>query len=68
MPLYDYKCETCGNQFEMLENLRKNVSRTCHVCGGKSERVISASSLKFTGSGFHCTDYGRYGRINKEKI
>ena len=68
MPLYDYRCETCGNQFEMLESMQKNGSRSCHVCGGKAERVISTSSLKFTGSGFRCTDYGRFGRINKEKI
>ena len=66
MPLYDYRCETCGNQFEMLEGMFKNKSRTCHVCGGKAEKVISSSNLKFKGSGFHITDYGRYGRINKE--
>ena len=68
MPLYEYVCKICGNGFEMLEGMFNNKSRTCHVCGGKAERVISSSSLKFKGSGFHCTDYSCYRSNNKENI
>jgi len=68
MPLYEYICNTCGNGFEMLESMHQNKHRTCNVCGGVAERIISSSILKFKGTGFHITDYGRYGRKNKENI
>ena len=68
MPLYEYICKTCGNSFEILESMQRNKRRICRICGGKAERVISASSLKFKGSGFHITDYGRYGNKYKENI
>ena len=68
MPLYDYRCNNCGHQFELLERMNSIVTKRCRVCGGKAGRVISSSSLQFRGSGFHCTDYGRFGRINKEGI
>ena len=31
----------------------------------KYRRVLCAPSLVFKGSGFHCTDYGKTGRVNE---
>ena len=33
---------------------------SCPICGGEVRRMISAPGLKFKGSGFHTTDYGKY--------
>ena len=68
MALYEYKCGDCGTEFELLESMHRNGSKRCRVCGGIAERVISASSLRFMGSGFHCTDYGRYGKRKQNLI
>lgn len=42
MPLYEYKCQDCGNEFERLVALSDDSrnTRTC-PCGGASRRQIS---------------------------
>jgi len=35
--------------------------KTCPKCGGKVEKLISASSVQFKGSGWYVSDYGRKG-------
>ncbi len=57
MPLYEYKCEKCGNQFEKIENHSAPTTRKCPKCGGKAQRMISAAGIQFKGSGWYVTDY-----------
>jgi hypothetical protein len=35
-------------------------------CGGEVEKLISRSSLRFKGSGWYVTDYGRGGKLPSE--
>ncbi len=58
MPLYEYKCNKCGHRFERLLKSYNEIVKECPVCGGEVERLISASSVQFKGSGFYSTDYG----------
>lgn len=59
MPLYDYRCGTCGKIFEVRQNF-SDAKLTVHEdCGGPLERLISAPALQFKGSGFYITDYAR---------
>jgi predicted nucleic acid-binding Zn ribbon protein len=39
----------------------------CRKCGGRLERLVSASAIQFKGSGFYLTDYGRSGQKALEK-
>ena len=57
LPLYEYKCEKCGNQFEKIENHSAPTTQKCPKCGGKAQRMISAAGIQFKGSGWYVTDY-----------
>jgi putative FmdB family regulatory protein len=46
MPIYEYKCEDCGHQFETL--VRGNEEINCPKCKGKNlTRLLSACSFSF---------------------
>ena len=45
MPLYDYRCVSCGDFREFRPMTESNTSRACPVCGAPSERVIAAPFL-----------------------
>jgi putative FmdB family regulatory protein len=57
LPLYEYKCEKCGNQFEKIESHSAPTTQKCSKCGGKAQRMISAAGIQFKGSGWYVTDY-----------
>ncbi len=57
MPLYEYKCNKCGNQFEKIEGYSAAETQKCPKCGGKADRMISAAGIQFKGSGWYVTDY-----------
>jgi len=60
MPLYEYRCKSCGHTFEVRHARDEQAPKTCLVkgCRGKLRRVISPPlAIIFRGSGFHCNDY-----------
>jgi putative FmdB family regulatory protein len=58
MPLYEYKCESCGETFEVIQKFSDEPLKVHEKCGGGPvERLISPSALKFKGSGWYVTDY-----------
>jgi putative FmdB family regulatory protein len=61
MPLYEYQCSKCGNVFEVIQKYSDAPLKKHQGCGGKVEKLISAPSFQFKGSGFYLTDYGRGG-------
>jgi putative FmdB family regulatory protein len=61
MPLYEYRCMGCGKRIEVLQRLGEARLTECPSCHGVLERLISASALRFKGSGFYITDYARGG-------
>jgi putative FmdB family regulatory protein len=61
MPMYEYKCQGCGQVFELLQRFSDEPLTTHEACGGAVERLISAPGLHFKGSGWYITDYARGG-------
>jgi putative FmdB family regulatory protein len=61
MPLYEYKCEKCGNVFETLQKYSDAPLTVHEGCGGALEKLLSASAFSLKGSGWYVTDYGRGG-------
>jgi len=61
MPIYEYKCQNCGEVFEVKQKFSDEPLTTHEKCGGKVERLISAPALQFKGSGWYVTDYARSG-------
>lgn len=58
MPLYEYKCQSCGETFEVIQKFSDAPLTTHEKCGGHVERVLSPPALQFKGSGWYVTDYG----------
>jgi putative FmdB family regulatory protein len=65
MPLYDYRCEKCGEVTEVRHRYDEPGPSECPHCGGTLTKLISAPSLQFKGSGFYITDYGRAGQTKQ---
>jgi putative FmdB family regulatory protein len=61
MPIYEYKCHRCGQKFEKRQSFSEEPLKTHEECGGDAERLISAPSLHFKGSGWYVTDYAKGG-------
>jgi putative FmdB family regulatory protein len=59
MPLYEYRCEGCGQVFEVLQKFSDEPLSTHAGCGGAVTRLISAAALQFKGTGWYVTDYAR---------
>jgi putative FmdB family regulatory protein len=58
MPLYEYKCASCGETFEIIQKFSDAALEVHEKCGGHVERLISPSALQFKGSGWYVNDYG----------
>ncbi len=60
MPTYQYRCPSCGQEFEKFEKMSAKTRSKCPKCGTRAERLISGGvGLVFKGSGFYITDYKR---------
>jgi putative FmdB family regulatory protein len=59
MPLYEYRCENCGELFEVMQKFSDEPLKTHEKCGGAVQRLLSAPALQFKGSGWYITDYAR---------
>jgi putative FmdB family regulatory protein len=57
MPLYEYRCSKCNRVFEVLQKFSDAPLELHEGCGGPVERLISAPSFQFKGSGWYITDY-----------
>ena len=54
MPIYEYRCLTCGKEVEVMQGLTEGPP-TCE-CGGKMERIISRiGTIIFKGPGWWAT-------------
>jgi putative FmdB family regulatory protein len=61
MPLYEYRCEQCGEQFEVIQKFADEPLTRHDKCGGSVHRLLSAPALQFKGSGWYITDYAKGG-------
>ncbi|MBC8523127.1 zinc ribbon domain-containing protein [PVC group bacterium] len=59
MPTYDYRCDACGHEFELFQQMSAPVKKKCPQCAKlKLKRLIgTGSGVMFKGSGFYETDY-----------
>lgn len=58
MPVYTYRCENCGIQFERQQSFNDDPLKTCPECRKKAlKKVITPTKVIFKGSGFYATDH-----------
>jgi putative FmdB family regulatory protein len=58
MPIYEYRCDACGHEFEAMQKMSANPLSDCPGCG-KSElkKLISAAGFRLKGGGWYETDF-----------
>jgi putative FmdB family regulatory protein len=56
MPVYEYRCRTCGHQFDIQQSFTDDALTTCPECGGELRKVFAPVGISFKGSGFYKTD------------
>ena len=58
MPIYTYRCDSCGVQFERHQFFHDEPLKICPECRKKTLRkVITPTKVIFKGSGFYATDH-----------
>ena len=58
MPVYTYRCENCGVQFERYQKFEDQPLTWCPECNKKALRkVYQPVGIVFKGSGFYATDH-----------
>jgi len=58
MPIYEYRCEHCGD-FEESQRITDPPLQRCPKCRRKVRRLISNTTFQLKGSGWYVTDYAR---------
>jgi putative FmdB family regulatory protein len=67
VPLYEYKCEGCGETFEVIQKFADEPLTVHENCGGHVHRLMSAPSFQFKGSGWYATDYAKSSNSGSSK-
>ena len=63
MPLYEYKCSSCGHQQEFLQKWSDAPVTVCTACGKDTfSKLLSAAGFQLKGSGWYATDFKNTGK------
>ena len=58
MPIYEYRCESCGKGLEKIQKFSDPPLTDCPACGKPAlKKLVSASSFRLKGSGWYVTDF-----------
>jgi len=58
MPIYAYRCNSCGHEKEVLQKLSDALLTTCPECHGDTlSKQLSAPGFQLKGNGWYATDF-----------
>ena len=58
MPIYAYRCASCGHARDVLQKMSDAVLVTCPVCNADSfQKQLTAAGFQLKGSGWYATDF-----------
>ena len=71
MPVYTYRCQSCGVEFEQMQTFSDKPLKRCPECrAGTVRRVTQLPAIVFKGSGWYFTDHrspsGQTSTLNKK--
>lgn len=68
MPVYAYKCDACGHEFDKFQHFVDDPLTVCPVCAEEALRkVYSPVGIVFKGKGFYATDNRSPSGISSSK-
>jgi len=58
MPIYAYKCESCGHTKDVLQKISDEPLSVCPQCGAAQfQKQVTAAGFQLKGSGWYVTDF-----------
>jgi len=58
MPIYEFQCQSCGNEVEVLQKISDDPLKDCDACGKTDmKKMVSAAAFRLSGSGWYETDF-----------
>jgi len=62
MPIYEYRCSSCGHQQEFLQKVSDAPLTVCTSCGQATfSKMLTAAGFQLKGSGWYATDFKSKG-------
>ncbi|MCK5647777.1 MAG: zinc ribbon domain-containing protein [Gammaproteobacteria bacterium] len=67
MPIYEYRCNACGHEMEIIQKMADDPMKDCPVCKeSKLKKLISAAGFRLKGSGWYETDFKNNKKAKKD--
>jgi len=58
MPIYEYRCSSCGSEHEVLQKFSDPPLAVCPSCQKSTlSKLVSAAGFQLKGSGWYATDF-----------
>ncbi|MFZ4288478.1 FmdB family zinc ribbon protein [Variovorax sp. HJSM1_2] len=58
MPIYAYRCESCGHSKDVLQKISDAPLTVCPHCGAEAfKKQVTAAGFQLKGSGWYVTDF-----------
>ncbi|WP_455385684.1 FmdB family zinc ribbon protein [Acidihalobacter prosperus] len=65
MPIYEYRCESCGHELEAMQRMSDAALTDCPACGKPAlKKQVSAAGFRLSGGGWYETDFKKDGKRN----
>jgi len=62
MPIYEYRCDACGHEKEVLQRMSDKPLTKCPKCGKRRfHKLVSAAGFQLKGTGWYATDFKNSG-------
>ena len=68
MPIYEYRCSSCGFQKEYLRKVSDPLLNVCPECGKETfGKMLTAAGFQLKGGGWYATDFKHSGCQAREQ-
>lgn len=68
MPIYEYRCEACGHELEVMQRISDPRLTTCPACEREDlKKLVSAAGFQLKGTGWYETDFKNKGKPSTKK-
>ena len=54
MPIYEYQCQSCGHQFDVIQKVSDEKLTICPKCNEKKlKKLVTSAGFKLKGTGWY---------------